>query len=92
MVQLVTLAVIALAIVMAAGQNPQVVPIYFFGAYEAPLIVVVGVSFFSGFAVAVIGVLLRTLRGSHRNPGKRLPPPPVRRGTAGRRLVTRDGP
>ena len=49
-------------------QNLEIVPIQLIigPPLEAPLIVIVGISFFAGFAVAILGVIVRTVKGGRK--------------------------
>ena len=37
-----------------------------FGPLEVPLVVLMGISFFAGFAVAVLGVIRKSIKGRNR--------------------------
>ncbi|MBF0560741.1 MAG: LapA family protein [Alphaproteobacteria bacterium] len=49
-------------VVIFASQNLHVVPVYFLISFQAPLVLVVGVSFFIGFSAAILGVLLQAVK------------------------------
>ncbi|MBF0093071.1 MAG: LapA family protein [Alphaproteobacteria bacterium] len=49
-------------VVLFATENLHVVPFYFLISFEAPLVLIVGIAFFVGFAAAVLGVLLQAVR------------------------------
>ena len=49
-------------VVLFATQNLHVVPFYFLMTFQAPLVLIVGIAFFVGFAAAIFGVLLQAVR------------------------------
>lgn len=49
-------------VVLFSTQNLHKVPFYFLMSFEAPLVLIVGIAFFVGFAAAVFGVLLQAVR------------------------------
>ncbi|MEO5374198.1 MAG: LapA family protein [Alphaproteobacteria bacterium] len=48
-------------VVLFASQNLHLVPVYLLISFQAPLVLVVGISFFVGFAAAILGVVLQAV-------------------------------
>ncbi|MFN3077690.1 MAG: lipopolysaccharide assembly protein LapA domain-containing protein [Alphaproteobacteria bacterium] len=68
-------------IVLFASQNQHVISVYLLLQFNAPLVVVVGVSFFVGFATAIFGVILQAMKRRREQAGPLRPG----RGEVGRR-------
>ncbi|KAF0119018.1 MAG: hypothetical protein FD149_312 [Rhodospirillaceae bacterium] len=60
-------SVLVAAIILFTSQNLHVVSVYFVLAFEAPVVVVVGVAFLAGFVTAIAALLLQAM---HRRRGE----------------------
>ncbi len=58
-------------IIIFASQNLEMVSVYLIAGtpIEAPLIVVVGISFFAGFVFAILAVIRKAIRGNQKRTG-----------------------
>jgi uncharacterized integral membrane protein len=79
MVRLIVYFFAVASLVIFASQNLETVPVYMIagGPFNVPLIVVIALSFFVGFAAAIVGVIFRAVKGGNRT--KALPSVPSRR-------------
>lgn len=71
MVTLVVYLILVVLVILFATQNMETVPVHLIAGrpFEVPLIVVVGMSFFAGFAAAIFGVVFRALKGGRPRGG-----------------------
>ena len=70
-VTLIVYFILVVLVFLFATQNMETVPVHLIAGrpFEVPLIVVVGMSFFAGFAAAIFGVVLRALKGGKTKTG-----------------------
>ncbi len=77
MLKLVLYLIFGAVIVLFTSQNLEPVPVNLIAGpeFDVPLIVIIGISFFAGFAFAMLAVIRKTIRGGgKRNAGTAVEP------------------
>lgn len=68
MLRIIVFLIIGMAVVLFSSQNMDAVTVYLVagGPIQIPLIIIIGISFFSGFIVAIFVVIQNVIRGKKR--------------------------